>query len=217
MLTTLARLVALTATRLRAVARPVAFAAVGLCAAAAIAAPEPEPVPRRWQLDIDPGALRAIAVDVPNGKGGTFYYLTYKVTNNSGEDVNFAPQFELASDDGSILRSGRNVPREVTDELLKRIASPLVQTETDIQGMLLQGPENAKQGLVVWPVENVKVNEVTVYITGLSGETRSVARPDNGEKVILRKTLMLRHQVAGSVDPTSSDPFERTINRWIMR
>ena len=185
---------------------------------AAFAAPEPDPVPRRWQLDIDPGDLRVTVVDLPSGPKA-YYYIDYLVTNNSGEDVYFAPSFTLYTpDDGELLRSGRGIPREVTDQVLAELDDEFVQDEIRVQGLLLQGKEYARQGVAIWPVENTKVDEIVVFATGFSGETKRVERPDNGETVVLRKTLMLRHEVPGELDTQRREPIDRRGDgRWILR
>lgn len=183
----------------------------------ATAAPQPAPVPKRWQLDIRPGPLRVITLDVPDAGLRTYFYFTYTVVNSSGEDLAFAPTFELSCDDGSIVRSGHDVPPVVYEELLRRLKNPLLDDEISIVGMLLQGEENARDGLVVWPALALKVDEVTIYAAGFSGESKAIRRPDTGQEVILRKTLMLRHATPGDLAGRGDAPLERTERRWIMR
>lgn len=183
---------------------------------AVLAAPEPEPIPRRWQLRVEPGDLRVATIET-SGVPRTYLYMTFKVVNASGEDRDFAPSFELSTDTGVVQRSGRDVPREVTEALLQKVGNPLVTDETGVQGRLLQGPENAREGLVVWPADDLQAAEYNVFLIGFSGETKSVTRPDNGESVILRKTLMLRHDGTGRLDPTSGRPLPRVQERWILR
>ena len=88
---------------------------------AAIAAPEPDPIPRRWELRVEPSDLRLTSVDVPGVGPRAFFYLTYTVTNSSGEDRDFHPAFELTNESGRVYRSGRGVAPEVVDELLRRV------------------------------------------------------------------------------------------------
>ena len=188
-----------------------------LAAAASIAAPEPEAVPRRWQLRLDPGDLRVAIIDTPGVGERMYLYMTYKVVNNSGEDRDFAPWFELATDSGQIVRAGRDVPHAVVQELLRRIDSPFLQDDLSVQGRLLQGQENAREGLVVWNAPDITAGEYTVFAMGFSGETKAVPRPDTGKEIVLRKTLMLVHAGTGRLDPTTGRPLERIQERWIMR
>lgn len=211
-----------------AVVGPVVTLPVGLepfAPNAVMAAPEPSPIPTRWELDIDAGPLRVGTVDVPGVGPRAYFYLTYKVTNNSGEDLYFAPSFELATDDGAVLRSGRGVPLAVVDVLQQRLNNPLLLDQISILGTLRQGEENAREGLVVWPADNMMVDEITVYAAGFSGETRRITPPDAAapspgqqpEEVVLRKTWMMTHLVPGELTGRGNTPLERTGARWILR
>jgi len=185
-------------------------------------APEPSPTPTRWELDLRPGPLRVGMVDVKDVGPRAFFYMPYMVVNNSGEDLYFAPSFELATDDGALIRSGRGVPLEVTEALMARLENSFLEDQISMIGVLRQGIENAREGVVVWPANNLKVSEVVVYAMGFSGETRRVALPDaSGEgeprEVVLRKTLMLVHPTPGELTLKGNRPLERTVQRWIMR
>ena len=47
---------------------------------ASAAAPEPRPVPTRWEFTFEPGPLRLAWVETENGPA-PYFYLTYRVTN----------------------------------------------------------------------------------------------------------------------------------------
>ena len=53
--------------------------------AQAVAAPEPSPVPLRWQLEFTPGPLRVAMVDIPGQGRRAFFYMPYKAVNNTGQ------------------------------------------------------------------------------------------------------------------------------------
>lgn len=209
---------------MRTLARPVVcaialFAGLPLAiqtAPQAQAAPQPKPVPTRWEFRVEAGPLRTIVMDTKDGERA-FYYFTYEVTNTTDQDRALAPAFELVTDLGEITRSGEDVPHEVPDQIIERLKDPLLESEIDIQGMLPQGKENARRGVVVWPIKNVQIDEVTVYGAGFSGETVAVERPDTGEEIVLRKTMMLRHEVPGELVVESDVPLERTMTQWVMR
>jgi hypothetical protein len=161
--------------------------------------------------------LRVANVDVPGQGPRPFYYVTFKTTNLSGQDLYLSPMVELATDTGKVIRSGRDVPREVYAALLARIQNPFLVDEVDVQGTIGQGKDQAREGLVVWPADDLKVDEVSIYAAGFSGETQTVVRPDNGETVVLRKTMMLRHAIPGEIDPSATPTLDRTEERWILR
>jgi hypothetical protein len=182
------------------------------------AVPEPAPIPKRWQLDIRPGPVRVATINVEGVGPTAFFYFTYTVVNNTGEDLIFAPQFDLATDDGDLIRSGRDVPDSVVQALLTKLNNPMLESELSItRGTLQQGEENGREGLVVWRGGSLTGDELTVYAAGFSGETRIYKRPDTGEDVVLRKVLMLKHATPGDLAGRGSEPLERTETRWTMR
>lgn len=195
-------------------------AVVTLGASLAAMAPEPDPIPRRWQLAVEAGALRVASVEVQGEGTKAFYFMTYKVTNTTDQDLLFTPSFELGTDEGEVLRSGRNVPTQVTKDIMDRLDSPFIQDQTSIVGVLPQGEANAKEGVVIWPVNDLHVNEVTIYGAGFSGETRAVEYKNakgETEKALLRKTLMLRYQTPGEIRDMAGRSLELTEKQWIMR
>lgn len=183
----------------------------------ALAAPEPEAIPRRWQIRVIAGDLRCMLVDVPGVGPRTYLFMTFKAVNDSGEDLDFAPSFELATNTGQLVRSGRNVPHPAVQEIMRKIDHPLLETELGVQGRFLQGEAHAKEGLVVWEATDMEASEYTVFMSGFSGETKTIVRPDDGSNHMLRKTLMLTHAGTGRLDPSSGRPLQRVSERWILR
>ena len=197
-------------------------AALFACTSApAAAAPEPSPVPKRWELEIQPGPLRIAVVDTADSGPRAFFYLTYKVTNNGPSDLLFAPTFELATDETSEpLRSGRDVPIAVTRVIMERLSNPLLEDQITIVGTILRGPENAREGLAIWPVPHMRISDLNVYAGGFIGETTTLELPNAKglpEKKILRKTRMLRFRMPGELNPAAAAEFEPFESRWIMR
>lgn len=179
--------------------------------------PEPEAIPRRWQLDIEPGALRVTSVDVPGVGKKPFFYLTYRVINNSGEDLLFAPSFEMSTEVGN-RRSGRDVPAEVTKTLMEQTQNGFIEDQISIIGQLLQGKENAKDGIVIWPADELDMDDLTIYAAGFSGETASVELSTSKERVVLRKTFQIKYRVNGDMTQMLGKEITREeAPRWIMR
>lgn len=193
-----------------------------LIAAAAVApmlalAPEPEPVPKRWQLEVEIGPLRVTTLNVKDIGPQSFLYLTYSVVNNSGQDVLFAPMWEFSNGQGKILRSGRDVPQEVTSQIVSSLQNSFVQDQIEIIGELLQGEENGKQGVVIWPLADMQPERITIYAAGLSGETRTITAPGGKTQIVLRKTLMLDYDTPGSLLNQGAQPLPVKTRSWILR
>ena len=199
----------------------IALVALGAISSTAALPPEPNPIPIRWQLDLDVGPLRVIAVDVPGQGPELFYYLTYTVTNNTDEDILLAPSFELATETGVNVVAGQGVPASVTQAILSRLDNPLLNDQVNMIGVLRRGEAFAREGLVVWPVRDVSADLVRIYMAGFSGETDRIQVVDresgNLRDVVLRKTLMAIHQTPGNILGQSDEPIERVEASWIMR
>lgn len=146
--------------------------------------------------------------------------MTYKVTNFSGNDLLFAPDVSLMTDNITVLKSGRNVPMSVTNAVLDRLDNPLIESQIDIVSTVLQGPEHARDGVLIWPANQLDVDEVTVFFAGLSGEFESYVVDRDGQnprRYTLRKTLMLRYATPGDFSNQGARPFEVDEKRWVMR
>ena len=192
------------------------LAALGavLMTCAVWAFPEPASVPYRWELDFRPGPLR-LYVDPVDGTA--WWHFTYAVVNRTGDDQLWAPSFVLFTDAGEILVSGRDVPSSVETDLCSLMGNELMQTQNEIIGEIFQGPEHAKEGVVVWPARQTDVNELSLFIAGVSGETTRINNPLSGEEVILRKTLQRDYLIRGKALARGSKPLELMQQRWILR
>lgn len=176
--------------------------------------PKPAPVPYRWELQFEPGELRLY--QDPDG-GSAYWFMTYKITNRTGRQQVWAPGFTLFTDAGEILPAGRDVPAPVTDKLVELLANPLLETQNQIIGEVEHGRENAREGLAVWPARNLQVNQISLFISGMSGETASVENPVSGERVLLRKTLQRDYLISGDAAPRGSRPVPLVSQTWVMR
>lgn len=183
------------------------------------AAPEPSPVPTAWEFTFEPGPLRLIWIDSDQGSSPYFYF-TFKVTNYWGNDLLFAPSVELVTSESEVLISNRDVPLSVTAEILGQLRNPLMNAQTDLVGTVLNGPEHAREGVLIWPATDLDVDSLTIFFAGLSGESESyvVGRDsDDPKRYSLRKSMMLRYETPGDFARQGSRPFEQVEKRWIMR
>ena len=164
----------------------VAALAIVVAAGGALAYPSPAAVPYRWELAFRPGDFRLYVDPIDDAP---YWYFHYTVTNRTGSDQVWAPSFVLFTDAGEILHSGRGVPTRVEETLRDLLGNALLEPQNEAIGDLRQGREHEKDGLVVWAAGTTDVNEIAMFIGGLSGETVRVRNPVSGDGVILRKTL----------------------------
>jgi hypothetical protein len=178
-------------------------------------APEPAEIPTAWELDFRHDPPRPILLQVPGkARPQLFWYMRYTVTNNTGEDRIFVPDFTLYTDTGQKLKAGQTgVPLTAFDQIKRVLNAPLLKSTDDMTGKILQGADNAKDGVAIWPDFDPKAGVIDVFVGGLSGERAVVKLPTpievmetdamgNRQKVtktevILSKALHLRYAVPG--------------------
>jgi hypothetical protein len=192
----------------------IASLAVMVVACAAWGHPKPAPVPYRWELNFEAGPLR-LYTDA--AEGNSYWYFTYSVTNRTSKDQLWAPKMVLYTDAGEIMESGRDVPTRITEDLLDLLGNEFLEDQNTVLGEILQGRENAKEGLVIWPAKNTKVTELSLFISGISGETARVKNPVTGDEVTLRKTLQRDYLIPGDPRARGSEPLELVQETWVMR
>lgn len=188
----------------------VALAATGVAAGH----PKPSPVPTSWELDFEPGPLRLY---VDRATGDAYWYFTYTVTNDTGADRIWAPELVLLTDEGEILESGDGVPVEITEDIMDLLGNDLLEQQNQIIGDIFVGEENARDGIVVWPARDLTVNELSLFISGISGETARVQHPITGESYVLRKTLQRDYLIPGNASAKVGKAIDLVDQRWILR
>jgi len=211
-----------------------AAAALVLSASPAITAPEPAELPISWQLDIDLDAPRAIDVVLP---GQTipqrFWFLRYTVTNRTGEDRIYVPDNVLYTDTGQVLRGGSRVPSAVFRAVQQLYNDPLLKDATGMTGKILQGEDNAKDGVAIWTDFDLKAGAFDIFMGGLSGETARVELPApievveidargnerivEKDSVILSKTLHLVYSIPGEAAARAYTTPKLLRQEWVMR
>jgi len=196
--------------------------------------PKPLTVPLQWQLEIELGDFRPIAVRLPDKKEDQiFWYLRYTVTNRSGDDRVFVPEVILYTDTGEIVRAGKQTPMAVFNKIKALYNDPLMKIPTAMTGKLLQGEDNAKSSVAIWPDFDPNAGKVSIFLGGLSGETTSVnlpapiivvepdwrgqERPVTKDKLLLVKTLELQYAIPGEKAARRHLAPKLTKQHWVMR
>jgi hypothetical protein len=189
--------------------------------------PEPSvyPLPNAWYLTFKHGKIKRIVVDVPGHKVPTAYwYLTYTVTNNSGKEVNFLPDFEMVSEDGKIHRSDLGIPLPVFDAIKKAEGNDLLITPAQADGPLHQGEDQAKDSVAIWEEPSARMGSFSIYAGGLNSEFTHAVDNDgkpimdaDGKQITLRKTLKLDYYIWGDDVKPEMDEVHEKPDVWIMR
>lgn len=194
--------------------------------------PEPSPYPVSWEITFDHKTPRRIVVNVP-GSGGSkaYWYMPYTITNEGEESQVFIPQFDLLTEDGKVVRAGRNLPKRVFDAIRGRERNDLLLPPTRAGGELRPGVDQARDSVAVWEEPQRDMDTFRIFAGGLSGEFVEL-KDDNGkqlvdskgEPIILRKTLQLTYHTNGDEVYPGEDAVhegESRIGRnakvWVMR
>ena len=201
-----------------------------LCVGLIGAVPEPALVPDAdvWQLEVElHGEPHQIQVTVPGeNQPRRFWYLLYTVYNNTGNDVDFYPQFDLFTDTFKLYHGGVESRRVVFEAVREAYGKtiPLLESEDMITGRILQGQDNARDSVAIFEDFDPNATSVKVFMAGFSNETVRINAPgeisadvEGPGSMLLRKSLQLDYQVPGD----RFNPCNRVMlyrgRKWIMR
>ncbi|MDI6449540.1 hypothetical protein [Anaerobaca lacustris] len=200
---------------------------LALAAGVCLAAPEPAVVQRPGQWTVEVKFEQPEQLVLPWGGNGParFWYMILTVTNRTGQDVGFYPRCELMSDTFQVVPAGVGVPPIAFETIKQRHQSryPFLEALGAVENRILQGQDNAKDIVVVWPDFDNEAASFKVFITGLSNETAWIDHPvavDNAGqpvKVFLRKTLVLDYAFRGDPALRNSVQVVHKDTSWVMR
>ncbi len=211
--------------------RAVILAGAGVLAAGyAPAAPQPSVAPTSWELDFRYHDPDRITLALPGDtEESTFWYVLYTVTNTTGREVGFYPTFHIVTNKMEVVESGYGISPSVAEAILVRHHKvyPFSVDPMKMYGPLLQGEDNARTSVMVFPPLDAEVSAFTVYVGGLSGEvvkTRNLKfdprRPETDENprfFYLRKTLAIHYGIAGDANTRMVAAPVRVKQEWVMR
>ena len=213
-----------------------AILTLAMAMAVAGLAVEDDPVPRpkvvavKWQLEFEYKTPQTITLKLAGEKKPlTFWYVLYQVTNRTKGDRIYAPEFVMYTDTGEIVRAGQKVSSAVFEAIQKRHNNPLLLDIAGVTGRLLQGEDNAKDGVAIWRDFDPKARGFDLFIGGLSGERETLPLPvpikvrdAKGKEItktetILSKTLQLTYSVPGEAAARPRVKPALLNKTWVMR
>jgi hypothetical protein len=178
--------------------------------------PKPAPYPKSWELKFDHGKPKRVVVTSPKGIAQAYWYMTYTVTNSTDQEQLFLPAFELVTEDGRVVRNDVNIPGGVFAVIKKQEGQRFLEPAELIGGKLRIGPDQAKDGVAIWPEPSAEMGNFQIYVSGLSGETATI-KDAQGKPVILRKTLQLNFLIRGDEVYPGEDEVNENPQEWVMR
>jgi hypothetical protein len=196
-----------------------ALVLAGAAAPALAKAPEPSLYPIAWQLDFKHGQPKRIVVgDTP------YWYITYTVTNNTGQEQEWRPDFSLMTNEGKVIPSDRDIDPSVFDKIKAVEKNRFLQPKLQVVGTLHQGPDQARDSVAIWKEPQARMGSFKIFVGGLSGEfvilkddNGNVQKGPDGLPLYLHKTLELDYQVSGDELHPERHPVQELGQKWIMR
>lgn len=194
--------------------------------------PKPSVYPIAWQLKFKHSSPKRIVVTPPGSSVPVAYwYLTYSVTNLTETEQRFMPVFEMVTNDGTIVRSEKDVSPVVFDAIKKRERNKSLESADRIAGRILIGEDQAKEGVAIWKEPQARMGTFHLFAGGLSGESVYVKDGDEVKNIdwlkmteeekkkltTLRKTLDMTYQVPGDEIKPEEDAVNLVKEEWVMR
>lgn len=181
--------------------------------------PEPSLYPIAWQLDFKHGTPKRIVVGTT-----PYWYMTYTVSNNSGEEQVWRPDFQMLTNNGKVIKSDRDISAEVFDRIKSAEGNRFLQASWKVAGPIRQGAGQAKDGVAIWQEPQPRMGDFRIFAGGLSGEF-AILKDEQGKEVLgpdklpvmLRKTLELSYAVYGDEFYPGRSDVHSTGEKWVMR
>ena len=198
--------------------------------------PEPSPYPVSWDLNFEHGTPKRIIVSVPGQAPQAYWYMTYRVTNNTGQEQLFLPVFEMLTSDGKIHVSDRGISPRVFDAVKDREGNRFLERRSKVVGTLRQGEAQARDSVAIWKQPMDRMGQFTIFVSGLSGEANTY-KMEGGKLVkldpakmaqetkdvpkeqliTLRKQLKLDYAVLGDERVTPNPEPQSRGKAWVLR
>lgn len=182
--------------------------------------------PGDWTLEVVFSRLQQIGVKCPGEPTPSrYWYIILTLTNRTGSDVPFYPACDLMTDTFRIVPAGKGVRGPVFEQIKLRHQGryPFVENIDFAGNRILEGVDNTKDIVIIWPDFDPKAKNITLFIAGLSNETVGIDHPtatdDEGNpvKVYLRKTLALDYAVGSGAKLRALAKLAYKGKRWVMR
>jgi len=188
-----------------------------LAAGVASAAPEPSVTDQSWRLDFTYQTPDAVLVEQADGDPQWYWYLPYKITNNTEKKRLFVPDFTIMDNTGRVVQAGHDVSPRAFKKIKKKLNNPLLRSPASVAGMVLTGEDHAKESVAIWPASNKNVDSFRVFVGGLSGESVTIRKSGSEERVTLYRTLMLRYKTPGNFKTPEHQTVKFDTEDWVMR
>lgn len=197
------------------------FVMVGVC----LAQPQPAIVPKPGDWTLDVRFENPQQIVLPGAVQQRFWYIILTLTNKTGKDVDFYSACELMTDTFQRVPAIQGTSAVLFDKIKKRHQGryPYLELLENAGDKILQGEDNTKDIVVIWPDFDPNAKSFDIFISGLSNETVVIDHPvdkdkdGNHVKIYLRKTLQLTCSLAGDPKFRDKQKLKLENKQWVMR
>ena len=137
-----------------------------------------------WQLEFTHAAPQRILVTLPGqAQPKLYWYMIYRVVNNTGRDRMFFPMFDLVYETEDTVKTApadMGINPAVFEAIKAKHgkAYPFLTEPVQAIGRLLQGADNAKTTVAIWPKFDARADKFSIFAAGLSGKTELRRNPN---------------------------------------
>ncbi len=173
-----------------------------------------------WDLKFEFKTPRRIVMAQPDGTQKAFWVLVYTVTNTDQEAHDYQPVALMLSDSGRVGKDG--LYPDVVEKVKSEYRLRELADTSKIRGQLKAGEDEARDGVFVFPEVDLKMDQFTIFISGLSGEhilktLRPAKEGEEAKIVALYKTMQLVFKFPGDEENRSADKVYFESQKWIWR
>ena len=140
-----------------------------------------------------------------------YTYVVYKVTNNTSQDVDFFPTFQIEADDETVTCA--NVSPKVANVVSERFGRKILDSNK-VRGILKPG--ETRDGIAIFSGVDPASDTLTLYAYGFSGDLKT-SRDAEGKVETLYRTYKLVYSRPGDEFVVAIDPVTLKSTEWIWR
>lgn len=151
-----------------------------------------------WDLEFTFKPMRMIETDVPDETGRLrrklVWYLVYRVKNMGPDPVDFNPWFVLESADGKKRYPDRLIPVAIAGIQRREDPRRKLLNSVEIAGEIpssADGIDRSVWGVVTWEDIDPRVDQLALYVSGLSSAYRWQDDVQADKRTFVHKTLKL--------------------------
>lgn len=163
-----------------------------------------------WELKFTSKPPRVLDV-VENDKRVEYTYVVYDVANNTTQEVEFYPCFQIETDSGKVYTAG--AWPKIEERVAERFGKDILGSR-EMAGLVK--PSETRRGVAVFKNIDAAADRLTLFVSGLTGDYKVEIGAD-GKAIAKYRTLKTVFYRPGDEWAEVIDPVTRESAEWIWR